>query len=140
MFSVAVINIFFNSRKMMWVDFVRHEKKINKLKRWTDKWVVLRKQVTEIKRWLYSPLLSSSNNLHWLAKVKILRFNYTFVRLEKFRKRIQSCSLTQNKNGFLGLNLHEFPLFTIIVRRKEPQGSPSVINFYNKHSIVKLFI
>ena len=32
---------------------------------------------------------------------KIKKKNYfTFVRLENFRKRIQICSLTQNKNGF----------------------------------------
>ena len=53
--TLLLWSVFFNSRKMMWVDFIRHEKKINELKRWTDKWVVLRKQTTEIKRWLYSP-------------------------------------------------------------------------------------
>ena len=31
---------------------------------------------------------------------KKLKFYSTFVRLENFRKRIQICSLTQNKNGF----------------------------------------
>ena len=46
---------------------------------------------------------------HWLAKVKILRFHYTFVRLENFRKRIQICSLTQNKNGFSRLKFARIP-------------------------------
>ena len=34
------------------------------------------------------------------CKSKNIRFHYTFVRLENFRKRMQICSLTQNKNGF----------------------------------------
>ena len=32
------------------------------------------------------------------------QIHYTFVPLENFRKRIQICSLTQNKNGFSRLN------------------------------------
>ena len=71
---------------MMRVDFVPHEKKINKLNEY--------------------------KSAHW-RKTRIV---------------------------FPGLNLHEFPLFTIIFRRKEPQGSSSVLNLFNKHSIVKLFI
>ena len=54
--------------------------------------------MTEIKR-LYAPKLSNSNNLHWLANFKKI-FHHTFVPLENFRKRIQICSLTLNKNGF----------------------------------------
>ena len=39
------------------------------------------------------------------CKIKnIYIFHYTFVPLESFRKRIQICSLTQNKNGFSQLN------------------------------------
>ena len=50
----------------MWVDFIRHEKK----NKWKKK-VVLRKQMTEMKGWLYSPYLSNSNNLRWLETIKI---------------------------------------------------------------------
>ena len=35
--------------------YLTREKKINELKRWTDKWVVFTEQMTEIKRRLYSP-------------------------------------------------------------------------------------
>ena len=42
---------------------------------------------------------------------------------------------------FFAFNSHEFPLFTITVRRKKPQGTSSLIHFFNKPSIVKqLFI
>ena len=61
--------IFLKGRKIMWVDLIRHEKKNKWIK--TDKRVVLRKQMTEMESWLYSPQLSNSNNLRWLAKVKI---------------------------------------------------------------------
>ena len=104
------------------------EKKINELKRWTDKRVVFRKQMTEIKR-LYAPKLSNSNKLHWLVKFKKI-FHHTFVPVSgrfaygSFRLRM----------AFLSLNLHEFPQFTIVVRRKEPQGSSSVIHFFYKQS------
>ena len=37
-------------------------------------------------------------------KIKKNKIHYTFVPLENFRKRIQICSLTQNKNGFSQLN------------------------------------
>ena len=84
------------------------EKKINELKRWTGKWVLFRKQMTEIKRWLYAPKLSNSHNLHWLAKFKQI-FHHTFVPLENFRKQIQICSLTPNKNGFSQLKFAWIP-------------------------------
>ena len=38
------------------------------------------------------------------CKTKKNIFHDTFVPLENFRKRIQICSLTQNKNGFSQLN------------------------------------
>ena len=38
------------------------------------------------------------------CKIKKNKIHYTFVPLENFRKRIQICSLTQNKNGFSQLN------------------------------------
>ena len=34
------------------------------------------------------------------CKIKKNIFHYSFVPLENFRKRIQICSLTQNKNDF----------------------------------------
>ena len=37
-------------------------------------------------------------HFHWPEKVKEIKFHSTFARLENSRKRIQICSLTQNKN------------------------------------------
>ena len=74
----------------------------------------------------------------------------TFVRKSKnFKMSLRVCTfrnfrkLTQDTNVFFNLsfNSHEFPMFTITVRRKKPQGTSSVIHFFNKLSIVKqLFI
>ena len=135
-----MINVFATAEKWCGCTLLDTRKKINELKRWTDKRVVFRKQGTEIKRSLYSPQLGNSNNLHWLAKVKKFKFYSTFVRLETFENEYRSSHWRKRRTFFLGLNLHEFPLYTKIVRRKEPQGSSLVIHIFNKHSIVKLFI
>ena len=57
---------------MIWVDFIRDEE--SKLMNENDEQInelCFKKQMTEIKRWLYLPKLSNSNNLRWLAKVLI---------------------------------------------------------------------
>ena len=76
------------------------------------------------------------------CKSKNIGFHYTFVRLENFRKRIQICSLMQNKNhyGFSRLKFAWIPSVHDNRSRKRAAGNSSVIHFFNKHSIVKLFI
>ena len=55
--------------------------------------------------------------------------------LEKtFENEYKSAHWRQTRMAFLSLNLHEFPQLTIVVRRKEPQGSSSVIHFFYKQS------
>ena len=73
----------------------------------------------------------------FVSKSKNFKMSLWVCTFRNFRK------LTQDKNVFfiLGFNSHEFPLFTITVRRKKPQGTSSLIHFFNKPSIVKqLFI
>ena len=70
---------------------------------------------------------------------KILKCYYGFVRFENWNKSAHWCKT--RTFFFFGFNLHKFPLFTITVRRKKPQGTSSLIHFFNKPSIVKqLFI
>ena len=54
--------------------------------------------------------------------------------LENFQNEYKSAHWRKTRMAFLSLNLHEFPQFTIVVRRKEPQGSSSVIHFFYKQS------
>ena len=69
---------------------------------------------------------------------KILFWVCTFRNFENWNK---SAHWRKTRRFFFGFNSHEFPLFTITVRRKKPQGTSSLINFFNKPSIVKqLFI
>ena len=79
---------------------------------------------TIAKQFQQSTFVSRSKNFKMLLWVSTFR---------NFRK------LTQDKNVFfiLSFNSHEFPLFAITVRRKKPQGTSSVIHFFNKTSIVK---
>ena len=64
-------------------------------------------------------------------KKKISLYICTFIKLSKTNTNLL---IDVKQEWFiLVLNLHEFPLFTIIVRRKEPQGSSSVIHFFSKH-------
>ena len=69
---------------------------------------------------------------------KILFWVCTFRNFENWNK---SAHWRKTRRFFFGFNSHEFPLFTITVRRKKPQGTSSLIHFFNKPLIVKqLFI
>ena len=62
----------------------------------------------------------------------------TFQNFENWNKSAHWC---KTRTFFFGFNSHKFPLFTITVRRQKPQGTSSLIHFFNKPSIVKqLFI
>ena len=69
---------------------------------------------------------------------KILFWVCTFRSFENWKKSAHWC---KTRTFFFAFNSHEFPLFTITVRRKKPQGTSSLIHFFNKPLIVKqLFI
>ena len=87
---------------------------------------------TIAKQFYQSTLASKSKNF------KMLFWVCTFRNFENWNK---SAHWRKRRTFFFGFNSHEFPLFTITVRRKKPQGASSLIHFFNKPSIVKqLFI
>ena len=88
---------------------------------------------TIAKQFYQSTLASKSKNF------KMSFWVCTFRRLSQ--THINLLINARQELFFFGFNSHEFPLFTITVRRKKPQGTSSLIHFFNKPSIVKqLFI
>ena len=89
--------------------------------------------ITIAKQFYQSTFASKSKNF------KMSLWVCTFRRLSQ--THINLLINTRQERFFLGFNSNEFPLFTITVRRKKPQGTSSLIHFLNKPSIVKqLFI
>ena len=88
----------------------------------TDKWDVLRKEVTEIR---------------WLTKVKILKRYFGFVCFETSKTEINLPIDARQERFFSASIRMNFLRFTITVRRKKLQETSSPIHFFNKPSVVK---
>ena len=78
-----------------------------------------------------------SNGNTLANKSKNFKTLFWVCMFRNFENWNKSAHWRKTRTFFFGFNSHEFPLFTITVRRKKLQETSSPIHFFNKPSIVK---